>query len=122
MLENMNEFIDCGIIKKGRPDNMVGAHTRQQLMNYRSIGVCFAGNFDLQGLTHWQVKAARLLFTYLQLKYGIRNGKIRPHSQFATYKTCPGKEFKKIMRQIIGGRQIHKQLRYIPPEMDFIPS
>ena len=106
----------------GRPADIVGAHTKQHLMNWRSIGICCAGNLNLQGLTKWQVKGLRILLTYLQLKHGIRNGHIRPHDVFASYKACPGEKLKEILDKVLANRNIRKKLRHIPPENDFIPE
>ena len=80
-----------GTIYKGRPDNKRGAHIRGE--NYRSLGVCVAGNFDvqdIQGEFPKQYKALVKLLIYLIAEYpGV---KIKRHTDF-DQKTCPGTNF-----------------------------
>ncbi len=112
-LKTVQDFIDVGIIKKGRPENMVGAHTFQQLMNWRSIGICLAGHLDIQEPTAWQQRALRLLLIDRQLEYGIRNGKVRFHDTFAHYKTCPGKNLKKTIHSHMLDRDMRYKLQNV---------
>jgi len=79
-----------GKVKKGRPVTMVGAHCSQKLMNYRSIGICLAGHFDIEDPTEEQKKALSKLLKELQSTYGVLDNKIRLHREYATYKSCPG--------------------------------
>ena len=79
-----------GDIRKGRDINKSGAHTSQNLMNYRSVGVCLTGNFDIEEPTKEQKEALIKLFTRLQAEYGIPDEKIKLHRDFAKYKSCPG--------------------------------
>lgn len=79
-----------GTIYKGRPDNKRGAHIKGE--NYRSIGVCLAGNFDVQDIQEDfpdQYKALVKLLTWLVSKY---KAPIKRHTDF-DQKTCPGSNF-----------------------------
>lgn len=79
-----------GKIKEGRPVTVSGAHCTQKWMNYRSIGICLAGNFDIEEPTKEQKESLLKLLNELQAKYGIKDDKVLLHRDLATYKTCPG--------------------------------
>lgn len=79
-----------GEVKKGREHHEVGAHCREKLMNYRSIGICLAGNFDIEEPTNKQKASLLKLLNELQDTYGIPDHKVCLHRQFAPYKSCMG--------------------------------
>jgi len=79
-----------GTIKKGREETEEGAHTKEERMNYRSIGICLTGNFDEEEPTLEQCKALHSLITQTQNKYSIPDSRIYPHRHFTTYKSCWG--------------------------------
>lgn len=85
------EIAKNGKLYKGRGETMVGAHTKQQMMNYKSIGICLDGNFDIELPTKEQEEALKGLIKQLQSKYGIPDSRIVPHRYFAGYKSCYGK-------------------------------
>lgn len=76
-----------GTLTAGRPENYHGAHTIGY--NQKSIGICFAGNFDLTLPTQEQINTGRKLVTEIRNKYKIPLDKIVPHRAFAN-KTCYG--------------------------------
>lgn len=78
-----------GTIKKGREENETGAHTKEKMMNYRSIGICLTGNFDEEEPTLQQCKALHSIITQLQAKHKIKDSRIFPHRHFAP-KSCWG--------------------------------
>ncbi len=82
-----------GTVKKGRAENSVGAHTKQKLMNYRSLGIALAGNFDSENPTELQLKALAKLLKKLRTKYNLPVERVAPHRYYATYKSCPGTRF-----------------------------
>lgn len=96
-----------GKIYKGRPDNANGAHTEEQYMNYRSIGICLEGCYEHYVpnpktpniyLEDFEVPVEQFnalvdLVKGLQSQYNITNDRVKPHRFFATYKMCPGNHF-----------------------------
>lgn len=111
-----------GTVKKGREEHLAGAHTTQWLMNYRSIGICLAGNFDVADPTPRQMVALRDLLTDIQLRNGIRDGKIKLHREFAKYKSCPGTRFTRdLLDPIIFTRRMRDRIQ-TEPRTDLNPA
>lgn len=79
-----------GDVKRYRKENETGAHCSQKLMNYRSIGICLDGNFDIEEPTQEQCRSLYKLIKELQDIYGVPDGNVYPHRHFATYKSCWG--------------------------------
>lgn len=100
-----------GTVKKGREESMMGAHTTQWMMNYRSIGICLAGDFDTQDPSDAQWQALKDLLTDVQLRNGIRDGRIKMHRDYAKYKSCPGARFtQQLLDKIIFPRRMRNQI------------
>jgi uncharacterized small protein (DUF1192 family) len=78
-----------GTVTQTRKHEEEGAHTLG--MNSKSIGVCFAGNFDATLPTEAQMGAWRVLYASLLRQYP--NIPTYPHRKYAT-KTCHGKLLK----------------------------
>ena len=77
-----------GAIYRGRPENMLGAHTMN--WNYCSIGVCFEGNFETETMPEAQAKAGCALVADIVSRYpSILAGR---HSDF-NQTACPGQNF-----------------------------
>ena len=77
-----------GSIYRGRPEDTVGAHARNN--NYDSIGICFEGNFMTETMPIIQKWAGQELVQYLKDKYGIT--KVQKHSD-VNATGCPGTHF-----------------------------
>lgn len=76
-------FIEAdGKVTQGRADTDAGAHTKEQRMNYRSIGICLAGHFNREMPSESQVKSLAKLIASLALKYKIAAERIVPHRHF----------------------------------------
>lgn len=76
-----------GMIERGRPQDMIGAHCWQH--NDASIGINLVGNFDMAEPTTAQLDSAALLISQLSRYYHIRPHAIQGHRDFnATL--CPG--------------------------------
>ncbi|MHA1401537.1 MAG: peptidoglycan recognition protein family protein [Candidatus Heimdallarchaeaceae archaeon] len=76
-----------GEVWKGRPEHINGAHTLGR--NFKSLGVCLAGNFDATMPTEAQKTALKELLVDLMDKYSIDKEKVYPHRHFSN-KTCYG--------------------------------
>jgi len=68
-----------GFVTQTRDHNEEGAHTIGQ--NRRSIGICLAGNFNLEYPTKEQIKALTQLLTALRKEIGDLPA--RPHRHYA---------------------------------------
>lgn len=77
-----------GSIYRGRPEHCVGAHAYGA--NYKSIGICFEGNFMTETMPDAQIKAGAELVKYLKNKWGI--SWVAKHKDIGTT-DCPGKYF-----------------------------
>jgi len=75
----------------GRMLNEMGAHCKGQ--NEDSIGICFLGNFDEQypHRDQWHL-GVRLVRSLCEV-FTIDKDHIYPHSRFAPWKSCPGRQF-----------------------------
>jgi N-acetylmuramoyl-L-alanine amidase len=77
----------------GRLMTQIGAHTKQESMNAKSLGICLIGNFDDIEPPGEQFDLSLRLVKSLQFIIGIPTDKVYGHREFASYKTCPGKRF-----------------------------
>ena len=89
-----------GAIKQGRPDNQIGAHTKEGNMNRLAFGVCVVGNFDSATPSQKLVKSVINCCVTLCKRHGIGSERIFFHRDWAInkrsgkpYKTCPGTKF-----------------------------
>lgn len=86
-------FIELsGEIKQGREDNEIGAHCLADKMNYKSIGICLAGNFLKHLWTSAQLRSLEELLFRLEKEYDIdRIHNVLAHQEVSGAKTdCPG--------------------------------
>ena len=84
-------FITPSRCYTGRPETVVGAHCRADGMNFKSLGICLAGNFQTQQPTDWQVERLNKLVKDLQRRYNIPNSNILGHREVDGASTaCPG--------------------------------
>jgi len=75
----------------GRVWDKIGAHTRGQ--NDKSLGFIFVGNYDLEPPPKKMLEVgARVIALWMRL-FNIPRDNIYRHSDFASYKSCPGTEF-----------------------------
>ena len=92
-IEQVEEEYLCMV---GRPLGEPGAHCRNNGMNRRGIGICCVGNYDeerppmpmLDEMVHRLIKPLMEIFD-------IPENRILFHRELASYKSCPGKLFRK---------------------------
>jgi N-acetyl-anhydromuramyl-L-alanine amidase AmpD len=77
-----------GKLFQGRADTDIGAHTIGK--NNKSIGICLAGNFDIESPSRTQVLTLVQLLKEKMRQYNIPPEKIVPHRKFAKT-NCYGK-------------------------------
>jgi N-acetylmuramoyl-L-alanine amidase len=87
-------FIDGkGILHKGRPENYVGAHTATPppSMNFMSLGICLAGNFNVEIPNQDQLITLSGLIRDLRQKYNIPISNVIGHCEAkGAHTLCPG--------------------------------
>lgn len=71
-----------------------GAHCKASGMNYRGIGICLVGNFNMDRVSAHQMQSLVKLVDELRKYYRIPNARILGHGQVPGANTdCPGKQF-----------------------------
>jgi len=87
---------------QARGQDQVGAHAKKP-MNQMSLGICLAGNFEIEQPSKEQLNTLKNLIFELQAQWNIPNENILGHGEVKGAKTlCPGKNF---MPFIIGLRE-----------------
>jgi hypothetical protein len=79
-----------GDIYKGRPIDTVGAHCED--WNYKSVGICFEGDFDQEEMTAEQVKSGIELIRLIRSQY--KGVSVMRHRDCGGKSTCPGSNFR----------------------------
>jgi len=85
-----------GKLHRGRPEDYVGAHCRTlpPSMNFRSLGICLAGNFEREEPNKAQLITLKFLLRFLMEKYSIPAENVLGHNQvLGTSTLCPGINF-----------------------------
>jgi N-acetylmuramoyl-L-alanine amidase len=80
-------------ILSGRMMTDIGAHCKEGSMNNVSIGICMIGNFDLAVPPSAQMDKLVQLVTSLQTIFSISKTNVHRHTDYASYKSCPGIKF-----------------------------
>jgi N-acetyl-anhydromuramyl-L-alanine amidase AmpD len=81
-----------GILNLGRPVNYVGSHCSAGSMNFKSLGICLAGNFEVEKPSEGQLKMLESILRELMNKYKIPIDNLLGHCEVPGAKTlCPGK-------------------------------
>lgn len=80
-----------GTIHSGRKEDDVGCHCSASSMNFKSLGICLAGNFEKEYPSAKQLKSLSSLLNQLVVKYLILPDHILGHREVPEAKTlCPG--------------------------------
>jgi len=101
------EYEDEHLVKHiARPENKNGAHTKENKMNFKSIGICVVGNFDIEHPTNILYKILSNDIIEIMERYpNMTIDDIEPHNKYAPYKSCPGKNFNMdYLRKIISNK------------------
>lgn len=101
------EYINGNLIKHiGRLEDENGAHTKENEMNFHSIGICVVGDFDKEYPTEELYEELSKDIVEIMKRYpNIEIDDIVPHSKYAPYKSCPGKNFDMIrLKRLISNR------------------
>jgi hypothetical protein len=81
-----------GSLNLGRPVNYVGSHCSAGSMNFKSLGICLAGNFEIEQPSTGQLKALEGILGELRIKYQVPIDNILGHCEAPGAQTlCPGK-------------------------------
>lgn len=70
-----------GVVHAGRSEDTVGAHCRAGGMNFKSLGICVAGNFENEHPSMAQIESLEKLLSELLTKYDIPIGKLLAHKE-----------------------------------------
>ena len=107
----------AGRLTQTRADTDVGAHCKEKMMNWRSLGICIEGNFDEELPTKEQTDALADLLRKLKKEYNIPESRIVPHRHFAVnrwtgkpYKTCYGSRLRdNWARELLENMKINRE-------------
>lgn|SRR3990167_1601556 len=72
-----------GKLRQYRKETEEGAHTKEQGMNIKSIGICLIGDFDKEEPSKEQIETLEKLMIALCRTYNIPLTNIYPHRHFA---------------------------------------
>lgn len=77
----------------GRMPTEDGAHCKEEGMNRRSLGICVVGNYDETDLPPIAFRLLVRLVSSLMTAYSIPKTNLKRHTDYAGYKSCPGRKF-----------------------------
>jgi len=99
-----------GVIERGRPRDMIGAHAEG--FNWRSIGINLAGNFEKSAPTPAQVESASQLIAELSNIYNLTPTAetVVGHRDLMST-DCPGQNLYDIL-QTVRGKAIYYQQKW----------
>jgi len=81
-----------GTLWKGRAESEVGAHAQADGMNFKSIGICLTGNFEVERPTDAQITTLETTLERLRAEYSISREQVLGHQEVPNAHTlCPGK-------------------------------
>lgn len=85
-------FIEAdGRLKRGRNESSQGTHTKAGQMNNRSLGICLAGDFNLETPDPKQLETLQKLLKQLLEKYKLPRNHVLGHREVIGSSTsCPG--------------------------------
>ncbi len=97
-------FITTSRAYQGRSEDVRGAHCIAGGMNFKSLGICLTGNFQVQQPMQWQLDRLEKLVRDLQAKYNIPNSNILGHREVDNASTvCCGDNLIPLVKKLRGG-------------------
>ena len=91
---NNGTYRPDGLVEVGRAETESGAHCSADGMNFKSIGICLVGNFDIDKSTVAQMEALEKLCKDIMAQYKIPVSKVLGHGEVKGAATnCPGRHF-----------------------------
>lgn len=75
-----------GVVRKGREDNVIGAHCKG--FNNNSLGICLFGNFEDEQPTQAQIETLIALLKRLQETYQVPAGNVLGHKDKGATSCC----------------------------------
>ena len=82
-------ILATGEVVQTRQDNEVGCHCVAQNMNFKSIGICLTGNFDIEEPTKEQLNSLSDLVEKKLGEFNISKDKVLGHREVSSTE-CPG--------------------------------
>lgn len=79
-------------IFNGNPISLPAFHSGDDYINFRSVSICFFGNFDIEILDRKQFEIGVLKITELAKEFSVPVKRILKHSDIVPT-NCPGKNF-----------------------------
>lgn len=79
-------------IFNGNPVSLPAFHSGDDFINFRSLSICFFGNFDIEILDRKQFEIGVLKITELAKEFSVPVKRILKHSNIVPT-NCPGKNF-----------------------------
>ena len=88
--------IGNGWVKQTRNQDEVGAHCNDDGMNFKSIGICMAGNFEVDTPSEYQMAQLKQLLVGLRAQWSIPDENVIRHGDVMGAQTlCCGKNLPK---------------------------
>jgi len=90
-----------GVLHEGRGQDQIGAHCIADRMNYRSLGICLAGNFEIEQPTEKQLETLKGIVNQLKEIYKIPAENVLGHREVENASTlCPGSHLMTFIKTI----------------------
>ena len=90
-----------GILKEGRGQDKVGTHCKADGMNFKSLGICLSGNFQVEKPKNKQLDTLKGIIKQLQKIYSVPLENILAHREVKGAKTlCCGKNLIPYIKEI----------------------
>lgn len=96
-----------GTLHRARNDHEMGAHAKDDGMNYKSIGICLTGDFELELPSEAQLRTLKDMLLSLTLLYGIKSENVFAHSKVSETLCC-GKNLRPVIPKLLEKKLRHE--------------